>query len=141
MTPRWLQRLDNYKRAQAQLDDAVQLMRSRELSDLEKQGVIQAFEFTWELAWNLLKDYLNWQGESEITGARDAIRESYKRELIDNGDIWLFMLQDRNRTSHTYNESTRHEILTGIEKQYQPRLAELRSRFDALAQRLPQQND
>ena len=135
MTPRWLQRFDNYKRAQAQLDDAVQLMRSRELSDLEKQGVIQAFEFTWELAWNLLKDYLNWQGESEITGARDAIREAYKRELIDNGDIWMYMLQDRNRTSHTYNESTMNEILAGIEKQYQPRLAELRERFEDLAQR------
>jgi len=135
MPPRWLQRFDNYKRAQAQLEDAVKLMRSRELSNLEQQGVIQAFEFTWELAWNLLKDYLNWQGESEITGARDAIREAYKRELIDNGDIWMFMLQDRNRTSHTYNERTMNEILTGIEKQYQPRLAELRERFEGLAQR------
>ena len=82
-----------------------------------------------------MKDYLNWQGESEITGARDAIREAYKRELIDNGEIWMFMLQDRNRTSHTYNESTMNEILTGIEKQYQPRLAELRERFEGLAQR------
>lgn len=135
MTQRWLQRFDNYKRAQAQLDDAVKLMRSRELSALEKQGVIQAFEFTWELAWNLLKDYLNWQDESEITGARDAIRESYKRGLIDNGDIWMFMLQDCNRTSHTYNESTMNDILTGIDKHYQPRLAELRERFEGLAQR------
>jgi len=134
MTPRWLQRLDNYKRAQAQLDEAVELMRSRELSNLEKAGVIQAFEFTWELAWNLLKDYLNWQGESEITGARDAIRESFKRGLIEDGQTWMFMLQDRNRTSHTYNESTMREILTGIESQYQPLLAELRARFDKLAQ-------
>ena len=141
MPPRWLQRFDNYKRAQVQLDNAVQLMRSRELSNLEQQGVIQAFEFTWELAWNLLKDYLNWQGESEITGARDAIRESYKRGLIDNGEIWMFMLQDRNRTSHTYNESTMREILAGIENQYQPRLAELRARFESLAQQLPQQNE
>ena len=134
MTPRWLQRLDNYKRAQTQFNDAVQLMRSRELSDLEKQGVIQAFEFTWELAWNLLKDYLSWQGESEITGARDAIRESYKRGLIEEGDIWMAMLHDRNRTTHTYNESTMREILAGIEKHYQPRLAQLRTRFEALAQ-------
>jgi len=131
--PRWLQRLDNYKRAYAQLDNAVELMRTRELSDLEKQGVIQAFEFTWELAWNLLKDYLNWQGETEITGARDAIRESFKRGLIDEGQVWMFMLQDRNRTSHTYNESTMREILAGIEAKYQPALAELRTRFEALA--------
>ena len=88
-----------------------------------------------------MKDYLNWQGESEITGARDAIREAYKRELIDNGDIWMYMLQDRNRTSHTYNESTMREILAGIENQYQPMLADLRARFESLAQQLLQQNE
>ena len=133
--PRWNQRYQNYQRAYAQLASAVELMRSRELSDLEKQGVIQAFEFTWELAWNLLKDYLNWQGETEITGARDAIRESFKRGLIEEGQVWMAMLQDRNRTSHTYNESTMREILASIEASYQPQLNNLRSRFEALAQK------
>jgi nucleotidyltransferase substrate binding protein (TIGR01987 family) len=133
--PRWLQRFDNYQRAYVQLDSAVELMRSRELSDLEKQGVIQAFEFTWELAWNLLKDYLNWQGETEITGARDAIRESFKRELIEEGQIWMAMLQDRNRTSHTYNESTMREILASIDASYQPQLANLFARFEALSKK------
>lgn len=135
MPPRWHQRLDNYTRATAQLDSAVELMRTRELSDLEKQGVIQAFEFTWELAWNLLKDYLTWQGESDITGARDAIRESFKLGLIEEGQVWMSMLQDRNRTAHTYNESTMREILSGIESQYQPRLKALREHFETLAQR------
>ncbi len=133
--PRWNQRYQNYQRAYAQLASAIELMRSRDLSDLEKQGVIQAFEFTWELAWNLLKDYLNWQGESEITGARDAIRESFKRGLIEEGQVWMAMLQDRNRTSHTYNESTMREILASIEASYQPQLNNLRSRFEALAQK------
>ena len=132
--PRWIQRLDNYKRAYAQLESAVELMRNRELSDLEKQGVIQAFEFTWELAWNLLKDYLNWQGESQITGARDAIRESFQRDLIEQGQVWMAMLQDRNRTAHTYNESTMREILASIVKDYQPRLSELKERFEDLEQ-------
>ncbi|TVQ33964.1 MAG: nucleotidyltransferase [Wenzhouxiangella sp.] len=131
--PRWQQRFANYQRAYAQLASAVELMRSRELSDLEKQGVIQAFEFTWELAWNVLKDYLNWQGEAEITGARDAIRESFKRGLIEEGQVWMAMLQDRNRTSHTYNESTMREILASIDTSYQPQLANLHSRFEALA--------
>ena len=133
--PRWIQRFDNYKRAYAQLGSAVELMRSRELSDLEKQGVIQAFEFTWELAWNLLKDYLNWQGETEITGARDTVRESFKRGLIDEGQVWMAMLQDRNRTSHTYNESTMREILASIDSSYQPQLAKLHTSFEALAQK------
>lgn len=132
--PRWLQRFDNYQRAYAQLSSAVELMRSRELSDLEKQGVIQAFEFTWELAWNLLKDYLRWQGETEITGARDAIRESFKRGLIEEGQTWMAMLQDRNRTSHTYNESTMREILDSIEKHYQPQFAALQARFKIIAE-------
>ncbi len=131
--PRWQQRFANYQRAYAQLASAVELMRSRELSDLEKQGVIQAFEFTWELAWNVLKDYLNWQGETEITGARDAIRESFKRGLIEEGQIWMAMLQDRNRTSHTYNESTMREILASIDTSYQGQLASLQSRFEKLA--------
>ena len=134
MIPRWIQRFDNYKRAQSQLDAAVQLLRQRDLSNLEKQGVIQAFEFTWELAWNLLKDYLTWQGETEITGARDAIRESFKRGLIEEGQIWMAMLQDRYRTSHTYNESTMREILASIDTSYQPQLAAMRKRFKALAQ-------
>ena len=131
--PRWQQRFANYQRAYAQLASAIELMRSRELSDLEKQGVIQAFEFTWELAWNVLKDYLNWQGETEITGARDAIRESFKRGLIEEGQTWMAMLQDRNRTSHTYNESTMREILASIDTSYQAQLASLQSRFETLA--------
>ncbi len=130
--PRWQQRFTNYQRAYAQLASAVELMRSRELSDLEKQGVIQAFEFTRELAWNVLKDYLNWQGETEITGARDAIRESFKRGLIEEGQTWMAMLQDRNRTSHTYNESTMREILASIDTSYQAQLASLQSRFETL---------
>jgi nucleotidyltransferase substrate binding protein (TIGR01987 family) len=133
MAPRWLQRFDNYKRAYAQLADAVELMRSRELSDLEKQGVIQAFEFTWELAWNVLKDYLNWQGETEITGARDAVREAFNRGLIEEGQAWMAMLQDRNRTAHTYNESTMKEILGSIEAQYIQHLSALETQFRKLA--------
>lgn len=131
--PRWIQRFDNYKRAHASLADAMELMSTRELSDLEKQGVIQAFEFTWELAWNLLKDYLQWQGETEITGARDAIREAFSRGLIEEGHVWMAMLQDRNRTSHTYNESTMKEILSSIQSQYADQLNKLKMRFETLS--------
>jgi len=131
--PRWIQRFDNYKRAHSSLADAMELMSTRELSDLEKQGVIQAFEFTWELAWNLLKDYLLWQGETEITGARDAIREAFSRGLIEEGQVWMAMLQDRNRTSHTYNESTMKEILSSIQSQYADQLNKLKMRFETLS--------
>ncbi len=115
---RWLQRFDNYKKALFQLEQAVQLMRKRGLSDLEKQGVIQAFEFTYELGWNVLKDYLQWQGVDNIVGSRDTIRESYKSELIADGQLWMDMLQDRNRTVHSYNEETVNVIVKAINERY-----------------------
>lgn len=115
---RWYQRFQNYRKAFRQLADAVQLMQERELSRLEKQGVIQAFEYTYELAWNLLRDYLRWQGIAQLTGSRDTIREAFSAGLIEDGQQWMNMLQDRNRTSHTYNEETAEAILANIKEQY-----------------------
>ena len=76
---RWLQRLENYERALATLERALILAASRQLSELEQQGLIQAFEFTHELSWLLLKDFLVDQG---VSGSRDAVRESVVRELL-----------------------------------------------------------
>ncbi|NWF67161.1 MAG: nucleotidyltransferase substrate binding protein [Campylobacterales bacterium] len=101
---RWIQRFNNFKKALKQLSDAVELSKKRELSLLEKQGLIQAFEFTHELAWNLLKDYLEYQGNQEIRGSRDAIREAFKVGLIKNGEMWMETIKARNITSHTYDE-------------------------------------
>lgn len=126
---RWKQRFSNYKKALLQLKSAVELMRQRELSDLEKQGMIQAFEFTYELGWNTLKDYLIWQGIEGITGSRDTIREAFSKDLIADGDDWMKMMGDRNRTSHTYNEKIADEILRNIEQAYIERLIELEKRF------------
>ena len=130
---RWKQRLYNYKRAHLQLQNGVALMRQRELSNLEKQGLVQAFEFTYELAWKMLKEYLSWQGIKEITGSRDAIREAFAHELIDDGEAWMNMLVDRNQTSHTYNEATVEEILTNIDQRYAKQFFVLREKFDVLA--------
>ena len=78
---RWLQRLDNYGRALAALQRAVATARERPLSELEEQGLIQAFEFTHELSWLLLKDFLTDQGVSGVSGSRDAVREAALQEL------------------------------------------------------------
>lgn len=121
---RWLQRFDHFKKAYAQLQEALQLMSERELSNIEKQGSIQAFEFTYELAWNVLRDYLIWQGIESVAGSRDAIREGFKRELISDGHAWLAMLQDRNRTVHTYNEATANQIIDHLRTQYAQLFAE-----------------
>ena len=111
---RWQQRFENYKKALTQLEDAVALSRIRQLSNLERQGLIQAFEFTYELAWNTLKDYCVYQGIQNIVGSRDTIREAFNRDLVDDGEAWMAMLIDRNQTSHTYNEEIAEEIFCKI---------------------------
>lgn len=108
---RWLQRLQYFSKAQTQLDEAVALMQARNLSELERLGVIQAFEYTYELGCNTLKDYLVWQGVLGIVGTRDVIREGFSKGLLADGQGWMDMLVDRNRTSHTYNEETAEAIL------------------------------
>src|ERR1700733_12469112 len=86
---RWKQRFSNYKKALAQLKEGVELTEQRSLSRLEEQGLIQGFEYTYELAWNTLKDFLQDQGNQLIYGARDAIQEAFKVGLILDGDKWM----------------------------------------------------
>lgn len=115
---RWQQRLRNYEKALLQLVSAVTLSRQRSLSELEKLGLIQAFEFTHELAWNVMKDYFLYQGNTNITRSRDAIRESYSQGLITDGEGWMEMIMSRNQTSHTYNLEVANEIVGKIIRQY-----------------------
>jgi nucleotidyltransferase substrate binding protein (TIGR01987 family) len=115
---RWQQRFNNFKFALAQLEQAVLLANSRPLSDLEKQGLIQTFEFTHELAWNVLKDYFEYQGNPNITGSRDATREAFNKGLIIEGDDWMEMIKSRNQTTHTYNKAIAEEISTKIVNSY-----------------------
>ncbi len=115
---RWIQRFDNYTKALTQLKSAVELANERDLSELEKQGLIQSFEYTHELAWKTIKDFLNEKGNKEIYGSKDATREAFKYELIDDGEIWMDMIKSRNDTSHTYNEETANEIARAIKNYY-----------------------
>jgi len=115
---RWQQRFSNYKRALQQLGEAVVLSESRELSNLEKQGVIQAFEYTHELAWTSLKDFLEYKGQKEIYGSRDASRMAFQLGIVEDGEGWMDMIQSRNKTSHTYNKETAEEIVTAVTKRY-----------------------
>ena len=91
-----------------------------------KEGLIQRFEYTHELAWNVMKDYAEYQGNSLVGGSRDAIREALQLKLMTNGDVWMDMIKSRNKTSHTYNEETANEIYTKILKEYFPAFNEFR---------------
>ena len=129
---RWVQRFNHFTNALSQLKEAVELARKRQLSKLEEQGLIQAFEFTHELAWNTIKDFLEEQGVQNLYGSKDTTREAFKTGLIENGEAWMNMIQSRNLTSHTYEESTAKEIVSAIRKTYHAEFEVLRVKFDGL---------
>src|SRR3990167_1523928 len=110
---RWKQRFSNYKKALAQLE---KFIAQGKLNELEEHGLIQAFEYTHELAWNVLRDYLIEQGHINLYGSRDATREAFKLDLIHDGETWMEMIKDRNRTSHTYNQKTANQIVVNIKE-------------------------
>jgi nucleotidyltransferase substrate binding protein (TIGR01987 family) len=111
---RWKQRFSNYQKAYSKLADVVENNTLEKLNDLEKEGLIQRFEYTYELAWKVMKDYLEYQGITGITGSRDAIREAFQKEIITDGENWMNMIKSRNQTTHLYNEATANEIAASI---------------------------
>jgi nucleotidyltransferase substrate binding protein (TIGR01987 family) len=113
-----------------QLRAAVELREQRALSNLEQQGVIQAFEFTHELGWNVLKDYLQDQGNQNIKGSKDGTREAFKVALIADGEQWMAMIQSRDASSHTYNEHIAEELVSVIVQQYFPLFVELQTEME-----------
>ena len=107
-------------------------MNERPLTRLEKQGLIQGFEYTHELAWKTLKDFLENRGNAEIYGSKDAVKESFKVGLIENGELWMEMIKSRNQTSHTYDESAADEIIKLICKKYFPEFKKIISTMERL---------
>ena len=129
---RWKQRFNNYIKAFQTLVAAVELARTRELSELEQQGLIQSFEFTHELAWNVLKDYLEEKGITGLIGSKDATRAAFKAGLIEQGEDWMKMIEDRNRTSHTYDPNVAQAVAENILERFYPAFEKMGKRFTAL---------
>jgi nucleotidyltransferase substrate binding protein (TIGR01987 family) len=119
---RWKQRFANYQKALGQLDDALKVKNP---TLLERAGIIQMFEFTSELAWNTLRDFLQNQGINDITGSRDAIRKAFKHGIIEDGTNWMKMLESRNLTSHIYDEKVAESILQDVKNIYHQLFKEL----------------
>lgn len=115
---RWIQRFNHFNKALSQLREAVTLAQQRPLSRLEEQGLIQAFEYTHELAWNTLKDFLEERGALNLFGSKDTTREAFKNGLVENGDVWMDMIKNRNLTTHTYNEAVAAQIRSAILDSY-----------------------
>ena len=112
---RWKQRFQNYQKALNQLRKFID---KGELNELEQQGLIKAFEYTYELAWKVMKDYYEDQGEIGIQGSRDAIRLAFQRGLIEAGDEWMMMIKSRVASVHTYNHDLSDQISQDIQRVY-----------------------
>lgn len=115
---RWKQRLQNYERALAQFNEAIALYKERPLSNLERQGLIQAFEFTHELAWKTLQDYFRYQGIVDTVGSRDVFRKALEVRLIEDGEKWFESIQSRNLTSHVYDQDIVNDLIQMIVEDY-----------------------
>lgn len=129
---RWRQRFCHFDKALAQLREAVELAQQRPLSKLEEQGLIHSFEFTHELAWNTLKDFLENRGVQNLYGSKDATREAFKTGLIENGEVWMDMIQSRNLTTHTYDEAMATRIAAAIRNTYLTAFEALRIQLKVL---------
>ena len=117
--PRWQYRFKNYSRAFTLLREAIEEMDETELKQLEKEGVIQRFEYTMELAWKVMKDYLEYQGVVfEQVTPRAVIRKAFEAKLISDGQAWMDALDSRNKMSHTYNFSRFEEVIKKIQQSY-----------------------
>ena len=123
---RWQQRFANYQLALQQLDT---FFEPPALNDREQQGLIKAFEHTFELAWNSVRDLLRSQGNASLLGSRDTLREAFRLGLVEDGETWMLMIQDRNLTSHTYNRSTAEAIAANIVDRYLPCFKDLYARL------------
>jgi nucleotidyltransferase substrate binding protein (TIGR01987 family) len=126
---RWKQRFQNFERAFVLLREALET-GPESLSMLEKEGVIQRFEYTFELAWKTLKDYLEDSGLviSPIT-PRQVIKEAFAAKVISDGEGWINMLDNRNLLSHTYDFSVFEQAVTAISRHYLPAMAKLHAVF------------
>jgi nucleotidyltransferase substrate binding protein (TIGR01987 family) len=116
---RWKQRFENFSRAFNLLRSALEERPLDDFSDLEQEGIIQRFEYTYELAWKTFKDYLENSGLTIVPGTpRQVIKEAFAAGIIDDGLLWNDMMLHRNLLSHTYDISKFREVLDAVAKRY-----------------------
>ncbi len=119
---RWKQRFQNFEKSLKYLEQALNIP---EPDIIQKAGLIQFFEMSFELAWNVLKDYLEEQGFVEIKSPRSALKKAFETGLIEDGHRWMQLLDDRNITSYAYDEATVNMIERLIHQKYYPLLKQL----------------
>lgn len=127
-TVRWKQRFENYKKSLAHLEKAVAI---ESMNEIEKAGLIQFFEVSFELSWKVLKDYLEAEGY-QVKSPRESLKQAFQNELITDGARWLEALEKRNLASHTYDDTILEALQELICDSYFPLMKQLREKLDTL---------
>lgn len=131
--PKWIDRLSYFKNAITRLSEVIEIYKQRPLNSFENDSLIKRFEFTYEMAWKLMMSYEKENGITEIIGSKDVVRKAFAMSLIDNGEAWLEMIDDRNKTSHLYDEEMAVDVIDMIIHTYYPLLVELQGKMDGIA--------
>jgi nucleotidyltransferase substrate binding protein (TIGR01987 family) len=127
---RWEQRFGNYRKALAKLEQVAAGKDIASLSELEKEGMIQRFEYTFELAWKTLQDLLEYKGYRDIAGPNPVLEQALNDGYIENEKGWRSMKKSREMTSHTYNSETAEDISEDIVAHYYKLLKALEARLE-----------
>jgi len=127
---RWIYRFNSYKKALAVLERSIAAAQERDLNEMEEQGLIKGFEFTFELSWNLLKDYLESKGFKDFHGSKDTFRLAFQEGLISDSELWMEMIDNRDRSSHTYEESIAKQIISLVLSTYYTKFKELSEKMN-----------
>ena len=121
-------KFNNLKNALSRLNEGI--AKYNETNDLLRDGVIQRFEFTFELAWKTLKAVFEDEGLIGLNSPKSVLREAFAAELIKDDELWLAMLNDRNSTAHIYNERLAIEICCNIQEKYVQALFDLQKKIE-----------
>ena len=132
---RWIQRYSNYHKACQKLLEVTEGTRPLEaLSELEREGLVQRFEYTFELAWKVLQDLMIYKGYEFMLGPNGAMKMAFEDGMLSNQDGWRKMAKSRNTLSHVYDEDEAEAIMKLVFDEYAPLLKQLDERLNALSQ-------
>ncbi|MCC5935139.1 MAG: nucleotidyltransferase substrate binding protein [Balneolales bacterium] len=137
----WIQRFSHFKKALTKLEDGVairnrtvanHIFESENLDEIVREAIIRRFVNTHELAWKLMKAYLEYQGVFNLMGSANATREAFAAGLIEDGELWMDMIKSRNLSSHTYDEANAQGLFEEILNAYLPAFQALKAKMESL---------
>jgi len=127
---RWKQRFENLNKAYKKFQLVVEAIEKEPENKIYQMALVQAFEFVYELSWKTVKDYLLASGVQDANLPRDVIKKGFHYKIIEDGQLWIDMMLDRNILSHTYNEEKAKEISKKICSKYKNAIKQVHKFFE-----------